>query len=163
MKAANFNSNYSMTFFHALLAMLVACWCNSTAAGEPERNGLPTISLKAGNQAIQAEVAATDASRQRGLMFREKLARNNGMLFVFPQVAYHAMWMRNTPLPLSVAFIDEQGKIVSIHEMQPFTEQSHQAAGPARFALEMNSGWFSANRVNPGDTIRGLDRAPKPQ
>ena len=132
-------------------------------ARAPVTSGLPTISLKVGNQSIQAEVAATDESRQRGLMFREKMARNEGMLFVFPQIAYHAMWMRNTPLPLAVAFMDDRGKILSIHEMQPFTEQSHQAAGPARFALEMNSGWFSANRIFVGDTIRGLDRAPKLQ
>jgi len=154
---------FSRSVLHALLAMVIACWCHSSMARAPVTTGLPTISLKVGNQSIQAEVAATDESRQRGLMFREKMARNEGMLFVFPQIAYHAMWMRNTPLPLSVAFLDDRGKILSIHEMQPFTEQSHQAAGPARFALEMNSGWFSANRIFAGDIIRGLDRAPKPR
>jgi len=154
---------FSRSVLHALLAMVIACWCHSSMARAPVTTGLPTISLKVGNQSIQAEVAATDESRQRGLMFREKMARNEGMLFVFPQIAYHAMWMRNTPLPLAVAFMDDRGKILSIHEMQPFTEQSHQAAGPARFALEMNSGWFSANRIFVGDIIRGLDRAPKLQ
>ena len=154
---------FSRSVLHALLAMVIACWCHSSMARAPVTSGLPTISLKVGNQSIQAEVAATDESRQRGLMFREKMARNEGMLFVFPQIAYHAMWMRNTPLPLAVAFMDDRGKILSIHEMQPFTEQSHQAAGPARFALEMNSGWFSANRIFVGDIIRGLDRAPKLQ
>jgi len=154
---------FSRSVLHALLAMVIACWCHSSMARAPVTTGLPTISLKVGNQSIQAEVAATDESRQRGLMFREKMARNEGMLFVFPQIAYHAMWMRNTPLPLAVAFMDDLGKILSIHEMQPFTEQSHQAAGPARFALEMNSGWFSANRIFVGDIIRGLDRAPKLQ
>ncbi len=160
---ATITVNYSKPILHALLIMIIGCWFHSSMASEPAPTGLPTISLKAGNQSIQVEVAATDESRQRGLMFREKLARNEGMLFVFPQIAYHAMWMRNTPLPLAVAFLDDRGKILSIHEMQPFTEQSHQAAGPARFALEMNSGWFSANRIFAGDIIRGLDRAPKPR
>ena len=155
--------NYARSILHALLGMVIACWCHSSLASGPLPTGLPVISLKAGSQTIQAEVAATDESRQRGLMFREKMGRNEGMLFVFPQIAYHAMWMRNTPLPLAVAFLDDRGKILSIHEMQPFTEQSHQAAGPARFALEMHAGWFSANRLVAGDMIKGLDRAPKPQ
>jgi uncharacterized membrane protein (UPF0127 family) len=124
---------------------------------------LPVVSLKVGGQTVSAEVASTDESRQKGLMFREKLARNAGMLFVFPDVAYHAMWMRNTPLPLAVAFMDESGKIVSIHEMQPFNDNSHQAAGPARFALEMNGEWFARNHIKAGDTIKGLERAPKPK
>ena len=124
---------------------------------------LPSITLKAGGQTIRAEVAATDDARQKGLMFREKMAKNAGMLFVFPDVAYHAMWMRNTPLPLAVAFMDQSGKIVSIHEMQPFTETTHQAAGPARYALEMNSEWFTRNQVKAGSIIKGLDKAPKPK
>lgn len=124
---------------------------------------LPAMVLKAGGQSVQAEIAATEEARQKGLMFREKLARNEGMLFVFTEVGYHAMWMRNTPLPLAVAFIDEAGKILSIHEMQPQTEITHQAAGPARYALEMNGGWFKANKVSVGDLIRGLDKAPKPR
>ena len=132
------------------------------SAREPVTS-LPNVTLKAGGQAIRAEVAATDDARQKGLMFREKMAKNAGMLFVFPDVAYHAMWMRNTPLPLAVAFMDESGKIVSIHEMQPLTETTHQAGGPARYALEMNGGWFSRNHVNTGDTVKGLDKAPKPK
>ena len=131
-------------------------------AKEPQK-GLPTISLSAGGQPIRADVAATDATREKGLMFREKMGKNEGMLFVFSSVGYHAMWMRNTPLPLSVAFADEAGRILSIHEMEPHTETTHQSAGPARFALEMNKGWFAANKVKVGDAIKGLDKAPKPQ
>lgn len=150
----------------AAIVMTIACspmpaMCATAKDGGAAR--LPTITLHAGGQAIQAEVAATDETRQRGLMFREKLAKNAGMLFVFGELAYHAMWMRNTPLPLAVAFMDPSGKIVSIHEMEPFTETTHQAAGPARYALEMNRGWFAANRVKVGDAILGLDKAPKPQ
>ena len=94
-------------------------------------------------------------------MFRTQMGKNEGMLFVFPQVAYHAMWMRNTLIPLSVAYLDDSGKIVSIHEMEPQTEISHQAEGPVRYALEMNAGWFRGNKIKAGDNIKGLDKAPK--
>jgi uncharacterized membrane protein (UPF0127 family) len=132
------------------------------ADGKPQ-NGLPKITLNAGGQTISADVAATDESRQKGLMFRTKMAKNEGMLFVFTQLGYHAMWMRNTPINLSVAYMDDQGKILSIHEMEAFNETAHQAAGPARYALEMNAAWFSQNKVKVGDRISGLEKAPKPK
>jgi uncharacterized protein len=141
----------------AFLISLHPAWSKDIASS------VATIALKVGSQTIRAEIAATDETRQKGLMFREKMANNTGMLFIFPDIAYHAMWMRNTPLPLAVAFMDESGKIVSIHEMLPFTETTHQAAGPARYALEMNSEWFSRNQVKAGDTIKGLEKAPKPK
>ncbi|MFN6168867.1 MAG: DUF192 domain-containing protein, partial [Burkholderiales bacterium] len=87
------------------------------ADGKPQ-SGLPKITLSAGGQTITADVAATDESRQKGLMFRTKMAKNEGMLFVFTQLGYHAMWMRNTPINLSVAYMDDEGKILSIHEME---------------------------------------------
>lgn len=131
------------------------------ATGKPQ-TGLPKITLKAGGQSIQADVAATEESRQHGLMFRTKMAKNEGMLFVFTQLGYHAMWMRNTPINLAVAYMDDQGKILSIHEMEAFNETSHQAAGPARYALEMNAMWFAQHKVKVGDRIGGLEKAPKP-
>lgn len=121
------------------------------------------ITLNAGGQSIKAEVAADDAARQQGLMFRPSMGKNDGMLFVFPELGYHAMWMRNTLIPLSVAYMDEAGKILSIHEMQPQTETPHQAAGPARYALEMNAAWFTTYKVRVGDVIKGLAKAPKPK
>lgn len=130
--------------------------------GSPQ-TGLPKISLKAGGQTIKADLAATDEARQKGLMFRTKMGTNEGMLFVFPQIGYHAMWMRNTLINLSVAYIDEAGKILSIHEMVSLDETPHQSAGPARYALEMNALWFSKHKVKVGDTIRGLEKAPKPK
>ena len=130
--------------------------------GKPQ-TGLPTVSLKVGSQNVCAEVANTEATRQVGMMFRQKMGKQDGMLFVFPEVAYHAMWMRNTLIPLSVAYMNERGVIVSIHEMQALSEAVHQAAGPVRYALEMNAGWFGSNKINVGDTIKGLDKAPKPQ
>lgn len=130
---------------------------------KPAEPKLPTMTLTAGGQTIKAEVAATDAHREKGLMFRTQMGKNEGMLFVFPQLGYHAMWMRNTLIPLSVAYMDEGGKILSIHEMQPQNDTAHQAAGPARYALEMNANWFAQHKVAAGDTIKGLEKAPKPE
>lgn len=107
---------------------------------------------------IRAEVADHDAARAMGLMLRTSLAPNGGMLFVFDETSVHCMWMKNTLLPLSVAFIDERGAIVNIADMQPQTEDSHCAARPARFALEMTQGWFAARGIRAGFRLRGLDQ-----
>jgi len=121
---------------------------------------LPTVELSAGIHLIRAEVAYTFETRARGLMFRESLGPNEGMFFVFPQAEIQCMWMKNTLIPLSVAFLDEKGKVVSISDMQPQTETSHCAAAPAKFALEMSRGWFAAKGIRAGATIIGLDKAP---
>jgi uncharacterized membrane protein (UPF0127 family) len=132
-------------------------------ASAPAGAQLPTLELNAGIHLIRAEVASTFESRARGLMFRKTLGANQGMLFVFTDVSAHCMWMRNTYVPLSVAFMDERGTIVSIHDMQPLDESSHCAAKPARFALEMNRGWFAQKGIKPGAQIGGLDKAPQPR
>jgi uncharacterized membrane protein (UPF0127 family) len=123
----------------------------------------PPLPLSAGIHLIQAEVANTSASRERGLMHWEKLDPNQGMLFVFPDLSVQCMWMRNTLLPLSVAFLDESGVILNIADMEPHTEARHCARAPARYALEMNQGWFAAKGVKPGAKISGLEKAPAPQ
>jgi uncharacterized membrane protein (UPF0127 family) len=124
---------------------------------------MPQISLGAGIHVVQAEVAYTNDLRMQGLMFRKSLGPNQGMLFVWPQDEAYCMWMRNTYIPLSVAFIDAKGSIVSVHEMKPQTENSHCAASPARYALEMNAGWFKAKGLQRGARITGLEKAPAPQ
>src|SRR3989442_15194579 len=91
---------------------------------------------------------------------RKHLGPNEGMFFVFPQSEPHCMWMKNTLIPLSVAFIDEKGKIVSISDMQPQSETSHCATAPAKFALEMPAGWFAKKGIKSGTTIQGLEKAP---
>jgi hypothetical protein len=96
-------------------------------------------------------------------MCRAEMPGGAGMLFVFGEVERHCMWMRNTYLPLSVAFMDEQGVIVSIHDMTPLSDDSHCAARPARFALEMNQGWFEKRGIKAGTRITGLDKAPAPR
>jgi uncharacterized membrane protein (UPF0127 family) len=133
------------------------------AAFGPAFAQMPMLELNAGIHLIRAEVANTFDSRAQGLMFRKSLGANRGMLFVFPDVAPHCMWMKNTYVPLSVAFMDEQGAIVSIHDMQPLNESSHCAAKPARYALEMNQGWFAQKGIKPGAKIGGLDKAPPPR
>lgn len=119
----------------------------------------PVIPLTAGMYVIQAEVAATEAQRQQGLMFREKLGPNAGMVFLFNQPAQVCMWMKNTLVPLSVAFIDERGKIINIEDMQPQTTNSHCASGQATYALEMNKGWFAQKNIKAGTVIAGLPKA----
>jgi uncharacterized protein len=122
---------------------------------------LPMMELTVGFHRIEAEVAATPEHRMVGLMHRKSMPQQRGMLFVFPQVERHCMWMRNTFLPLSVAFLDEKGVILNIEDMQPETENNHCAAKDARYALEMNQGWFKARGAKAGTPIGAIDRAPK--
>jgi uncharacterized membrane protein (UPF0127 family) len=122
----------------------------------------PMIELTASFHRLEAEVAANNASRMQGLMHRKSMAPNRGMLFVFPRPERYCMWMRNTFLPLSVAFLDDQGKILNIEDMQPETEDNHCASAPAWFALEMNRGWFAQKGIGPGQRIGGLEKSPHP-
>jgi uncharacterized membrane protein (UPF0127 family) len=124
---------------------------------------MPVIELTASFYRIEAEVAADNPSRMQGLMHRKSMAPNRGMLFVFPQSGSHCMWMRNTFLPLSVAFLDDRGAILNIEDMQPQTEDNHCAGSPARFALEMNRGWFAEKGIKPGQRIGGLEQSPRPR
>ncbi|MBX3716750.1 MAG: DUF192 domain-containing protein [Burkholderiales bacterium] len=121
---------------------------------------LPARQVKVAGHALRVEVAATIEQRMKGLMFREKLGADDGMLFVFDEPGYHAMWMKNTPLPLSVAFVDGAGAILNILDMEPHTLDQHAAAGPAVYAIETNKGWFAKRRIKAGDKVTGL---PKPK
>jgi hypothetical protein len=123
---------------------------------------LPVLQVKVAGHALRVEVASTVEQRMKGLMFREKLGAGDGMLFVFDEPGYHAMWMKNTPLPLSVAFVDGDGRILNILDMEPHTLDQHAAAGPAIYAIETNKGWFAQRRIRPGDKVTGLPRPRKP-
>jgi len=116
----------------------------------------PRAELTIGMYRIVAEVAADEPSRERGLMFRQHLGANEGMVFVFPAAGRQCMWMKNTLIPLSVAFLDDKGKIINIEEMKEQTTDSHCATKPATYALEMNKGWFRQKNIKPGMTIEGL-------
>ncbi len=116
---------------------------------------LPTIPLQAGMHIVRAAVAQTPEQRQTGLMFRREMAQHEGMLFVFDQVSTQCFYMRNTPLPLSIAFLADDGSVVNLADMQPQTLDSHCSAKPVRFALEMNQGWFGKRGVKPGSRFTG--------
>ncbi|MCB1958992.1 MAG: DUF192 domain-containing protein [Rhodocyclaceae bacterium] len=109
---------------------------------------------------IDAEVANTFDARATGLMRRSFMVGHAGMIFVYPEENTHCMWMRNTLIPLSVAFLDAEGVIINIEEMAPQTETNHCARRPARFALEMNAGWFADKGIAAGQRIRGVQALP---
>jgi len=119
---------------------------------------LPVIELKTGIYRLQVEVAATPQARQTGLMYRTVMAQNAGMLFIFEQKAGHCFWMSNTKIPLSIAFIGDDSKIVNIEEMQADTTNNHCPKAPIRFALEMNQKWFAERALGPGTLIQGLPK-----
>ena len=140
-----------MRFFSAL--SLFCLFALQPAWGE-------NISLKIGKHSIHAEIANTPQSREQGLMQRGLLCANCGMLFIFEKADRYSFWMKNTPLPLSIAFIAADGSILNIEEMQPNSTVAHHAQSDALYALEMNSGWFTRNGIKRGITVQGLKQAP---
>ena len=121
---------------------------------------IPTIHLKVSGHTLSAEVAYKKESRIRGLMYRSFMDKNSGMLFVFPETGRHSMWMINTYIPLSIAFLDKNGTILNIIDMSPHTKKKHTAASVAKYALEMNLGWFGVKNIKAGQKITGLEKAP---
>jgi len=131
--------------------------------GATPADPLLTYPLRIKHYEIRAEVANTEESRRRGLMFRDSLGDNSGMVFSYAEAGTNAMWMKNTRIPLSVAFIDRNGRIRNIENMEPFSEQAHSSAGEAAYALEMKRGWFSKRGIKAGDRVDGLHGLPPPQ
>ncbi len=146
---------------HPFRRFVAGCALAAAAAAAFAQN-TPTafrvVSLSAGIHVIRAEVAAEPDERSRGLMFRRELGPNQGMVFLFDEPAMQCMWMRNTLLPLSVAFLADDGTILNIEDMSPQSDDNHCAARPARYALEMNRGWFSKRGIGAGARIAGLPR-----
>ena len=136
---------------------LVVLTANPSLAQNINTN-LPVIELKTGIYRIQAEVASSPQARQVGLMNRTSMPTDSGMLFIFDQKATHCFWMSNTKIPLAIAFIADDGKIVNIEEMQAETLNNHCPKAPIRYALEMNRQWFSQRAIGPGSVIQGLPR-----
>jgi uncharacterized membrane protein (UPF0127 family) len=133
------------------LAMTIA----HAQPGKPNA-GLPTVKLAIGPHTVTAEVAANDAHRSTGLMYRFSLPPDHGMLFVFEAERPLSFWMRNTYVALSIAFIDARGRILNIEDMAPHDERSTWSAGPALYALEMRKGWFAQHGIGPGTVVSGL-------
>jgi uncharacterized membrane protein (UPF0127 family) len=119
-----------------------------------DAQNLLQIPLYIKGREIRVEVAKTPEERAQGLMWRKHLGRGEGMLFIFEKEDYHGFWMKDTLIPLSIAFIDKEGRIVKIAEMKPLTLESHTPPKPILYALEMNKGWFSTQGIQVGDIIR---------
>ncbi|WP_343640157.1 DUF192 domain-containing protein [Roseateles sp.] len=145
-------SSAALSALLSISAMLAAA--PATAQQIPQ-TGLPVVELGAGMHLIHAEVARTDEQRAIGLMARKEMAQNAGMIFVFEQPAQQCFWMRNTLIPLSAAFVADDGTIVNIVEMQPLSDTSHCSVKPVRYVLEMNKGWFDKRGLKAGAKLRG--------
>jgi uncharacterized membrane protein (UPF0127 family) len=143
------------------LVVFVATWgafhSDAQAQGQPQK--LPIINLNAGIHLIQAMVAQTPDERSTGLMFRKEMGTNEGMLFIFEQANTQCFWMKNTFLPLSAAFVRDDGSIVNIEDMKPHTTDGHCSKEPVRFVLEMHQGWFAKRGIKPGSKLTGLPSA----
>jgi hypothetical protein len=139
----------------AALALL-ASTSGAASAQARAQPPLPTVKLTAGIHVITAEAATTTQSRTIGLMHRERLGPNSGMLFVFEDKAQQCFWMRNTIVPLTIAFIEDDGTILQLTDMAPKSEASHCSQRPVRYALEMEQGWFGKRGMAPGARVGGL-------
>lgn len=137
-----------------LFALAFALAAAAACAQEPQLN-LPRVQLAAGMHRIDAQVASSPEQRATGLMHRREMPQHEGMLFVFEYPAQQCFWMKNTLLPLSVAFVADDGTIVNIDEMKPQTLDSHCSARPVRYVLEMNKGWFEKKRIKAGSKLEG--------
>ena len=131
------------------------------AASPVRAAALPTIELAINGHRLVAEIAAKGDTRATGLMNRFSLQPDHGMLFVFSEPQRLAFWMKNTYVPLSIAFIGPDGRILNIEDMAPQTESTHPSRGLAIYALEMKKGWFAERGIRPGDAVKGLERAPR--
>lgn len=141
--------------FSRAIALFSLCLLPFAALSQEAQMDLPRVKLSAGMYQIDAQVAQTPQQQQVGLMFRKEMPQAEGMLFVFEQPSTQCFWMKNTLLPLSIAFIADDGSIVNIDHMKPQTLESHCSVKPVRFVLEMNEGWFDKRGIKPGTKLRG--------
>jgi uncharacterized protein len=137
-----------------LASLVFAAALLPAAAQEPQMN-LPRVTLSAGMHQIDAQVAQTPGQRATGLMYRNEMPQHEGMLFVFEQPTVQCFWMKNTLLPLTAAFVGDDGTIVNLADMKPQSMDSHCSEKPVRYVLEMNQGWFAKKGVKPGAKLAG--------
>jgi uncharacterized protein len=141
-----------LIFANVLLSSTIAV----VASAAPVVVELPATTLSIGKHKVAAEMAMTPEQRTTGLMHRFSLKPDHGMIFVFERPEPQAFWMKDTFIPLSIAFIGADGRIVNILDMAPRDERSHWSSGPAQYALEMRKGWFADHGIGPGDLVEGL-------
>jgi uncharacterized protein len=146
----------SLSRFFALAGLLISL----PVAAQDAPQKLPAITLNAGMHIIQAELAQTPDQRSIGLMFRKTMGTNEGMLFAFEQAATQCFWMKNTLLPLDIAFVSADGTVVNIDNMKPQTLESHCSTKPVPFVLEMNLGWFAKRGIKAGSKLKGAPFTP---
>jgi hypothetical protein len=137
---------YIFLFFFLLSAFPPEPWA------QEGKKSLSLLTIR--GKTIKVEVVRTETEKEKGLMFREQMGRDEGMLFVYEREEMLTFWMKNTRLPLSIAFIDKAGKIVDIQDMEPFSLETHVSAYPAKYALEMNRGWFAGEGIKVGDLVK---------
>lgn len=142
------------SFAIALICLIALLGISSQAQTTPQLD-LPRIKITAGMHLIDTQVAATPEQRSTGLMFRREMPPSEGMLFVFEQAAVQCFWMKNTPLPLTAAFVADDGTIVNLADMKPQTTDSHCSTQPVRYVLEMNQGWFGKKGIKAGFRLGG--------
>jgi uncharacterized protein len=147
-------------FFYALVLLTVLGAAGPRSLAQERPQHLPTITVRAGIHHIRAQVASSPEQRTTGLMYRKNMPQNEGMLFVFAQPDTQCFWMKNTPLPLSAAFVADDGSVVNIEDMQPLSLATHCSKKPVRYVLEMNQGWFKKRGVAVGAKLEGLPGPP---
>jgi uncharacterized protein len=138
---------------------LAGLFFSLSAAAQDAPQQLPAITLNAGMHLIKAELAQTPDERSIGLMFRKTMGTNEGMLFAFEQPATQCFWMKNTLLPLDIAFVAADGTVINIDTMKPQTLESHCSTKPVPYVLEMNVGWFAKRGIKPGFKLKGAQFA----
>ena len=142
-----------MKYFFAFFFFVFLFLSLAGGKAHPEEKEKRFVQLTIQGKKIRVEVAQSEEEKVRGLMFRESLGIDEGMFFSFQREEILTFWMKNTPIPLSIAFIDQKGRIVDIQDMEPFSLRTHASAFPARYALEMKQGWFKRNGVRVGDVV----------
>lgn len=144
-----------MKYLASALFVLTALSGTGIQAQDAAQLGLPRVQISAGMHLIDVQVAATDAQRATGLMFRRQMPQTEGMLFVFERPGQQCFWMKNTVLPLTAAFVADDGTIVNLADMKPQTTDSHCSSAPVRYVLEMNQGWFAKKGIQAGFKLGG--------
>ncbi len=152
----------SLRPFSCLALLLVICFAPSSAVWSQEQPqmSLQRVRIGAGMYQINAQLALTPAEQQTGLMYRKEMPQQEGMLFVFAQPSPQCFWMKNTLLPLTAAFVADDGRIVNLVDMKPLTLDSHCSEEPVRFVLEMNQGWFAKKNLKKGAKLTGTPFGP---